>query len=168
MDDLHALSQLPWFATCSNEELSLLAGVFNRQQFPPGSELVKEGYSSFRLYILLEGAVVVKRFFNDEEIVLARLTPPRSIGEISFVDGKPHSATVVAEEQTLTLVAERDAFMDALDRDPSLREKVWRSIARELCERLRNTSNQVQDFFAINRALCENDQFRAFYRTFAF
>ncbi len=168
MDDQLALSQLPWFATCTSAELDALARVFTRQQFPPGSELVKEGFSSFKLFILLEGAVVVKRFFNEEEIILARLTQPQSIGEISFVDGRPHSATVIAEEQTLTMVAERDDLMALLESDPKLETKVWRSVAREVCDRLRNTSNQVQDFFAINRALCENDQFRAFYKTFAF
>jgi len=33
-----------------------------------------------------------------------------------------------------------------------------------MCQRIRSTTNQVQDYFAINQALCQNENFREFYQ----
>ncbi len=46
------------------------------------------------------------------------------------------------------------------------RAKVMRNLLREMCGRIRTTTNQVQDYFAINQALCENENFRNFYKLF--
>jgi CRP-like cAMP-binding protein len=62
---------------------------------------------------------------------------------MSFVDGAPTSARVVAEEPTRLRMID-EANVDKLtDSDPSFAGRLYRSIAAILVERLRRTSMHI-------------------------
>ena len=76
-------------------------------------------------------------------IPIAILGAGEFFGEMSFVDGTPTSARVIADETTRLIVIDT-ATVDALSTaDPAFAGRLYRSIAAILAERLRLTSQRA-------------------------
>ncbi len=160
------LARLPLLKGLSESEFSLLAGRFSEEQFPAGTTIVEQGYGGFKLFLLLEGRVRVYRTMNGSRVLITTIEGPEAFGELSIIDGAPTSATVEAETDTIALTLGGNDFYEILDGSIQLQAKIWKNLLNLLCQRLRSTTDQVQDYFAINRALCENESFRSFYKLF--
>jgi extracellular factor (EF) 3-hydroxypalmitic acid methyl ester biosynthesis protein len=90
------------------------------------------------LFIVLEGLVGVRvdALGND---FLRTLGPGQMVGEMSFLENKPASATVVAIENSLLLAISRSTLESKLVSDPQFAARLYRALARLLSERLRGT-----------------------------
>jgi CRP-like cAMP-binding protein len=121
------------------EESALLATApvrsFARDQ------LVFDQNASLRAIFLIDvGSVRVEREDRGAMIPIAILGVGEFFGEMSFVDGTPTSARVIADEPTRLRVIDT-ATVDTLNNaDPSFTGRLYRSIAAILAERLRLTS----------------------------
>ena len=121
------------------EESALLATApvrsFARDQ------LVFDQNVSLRAIFLIEvGSVRVEREDRGAMVPIAILGVGEFFGEMSFVDGTPTSARVIADEPTRLRVIDT-ATVDTLNNvDPSFAGRLYRSIAAILAERLRLTS----------------------------
>ena len=71
---------------------------------------------------------------------LAILAAGEFFGEMSFVDGAPTSAKVVADEPTRLRIIDEGTIATLIKKDPSFAGRLYRSIAAILVERLRLTS----------------------------
>jgi CRP-like cAMP-binding protein len=71
--------------------------------------------------------------------VIARLGAGDFFGEMSLIDGKPRSATVIADAPVLLLVVEVRSFGRLLETVPGLSKKVMAT----LCERLRTADETL-------------------------
>jgi CRP-like cAMP-binding protein len=92
------------------------------------------------IFLIDDGAVRIERYDRGAMIPLATLGKGEFFGEMSFVDGAPTSARVVADEPTRLKVIDT-ATVDSLTKsDPSFAGRLYRSIAAILAERLRLTS----------------------------
>ena len=97
------------------------------QDFAPGAVLLSEGATSGRLYVLLEGEVVVLK--GDFEINTVS-DPGAIFGEISVLLGIPHMATVRATTSCRAYVVEdADAFLKA---NPQISYELSRLLAQRL------------------------------------
>jgi CRP/FNR family cyclic AMP-dependent transcriptional regulator len=77
--------------------------------------------TSTDLYIILRGKVKVTLMSEEgEEYILTDLHVGDYFGEMSLIDGKPRSATVVAVENSTFAVLKRERLIEALKRDPIL------------------------------------------------
>jgi CRP/FNR family transcriptional regulator/CRP/FNR family cyclic AMP-dependent transcriptional regulator len=77
--------------------------------------------TSTDLYIILRGKVKVILISEEgEEYILTDLHVGDYFGEMSLIDGKPRSATVVAVEDSTFAVLKRERLIEALKRDPIL------------------------------------------------
>jgi len=121
------------------EESALLATApvrsFARDQ------LVFDQNVSLRAIFLIEvGSVRVEREDRGAMVPIAIVGVGEFFGEMSFVDGTPTSARVIADEPTRLRVIDT-ATVDTLNNvDPSFAGRLYRSIAAILAERLRLTS----------------------------
>src|SRR4029079_8014753 len=61
------------------------------------------------------------------------------VGEISFVDSAPPSATVAAIGECLALFLDRESVLNKLERDVGFASRFYRSLAIFLADRLRDT-----------------------------
>jgi CRP-like cAMP-binding protein len=124
------------------EENALLAAAPARSYAP--DELVFEQNVSLRaIFLIDEGAVRVERQDRGAMIPIALLGAGEFFGEMSFVDGTPTSARVIADEPTRLIVIDT-ATVDALSTaDPGFAGRLYRSIAAILAERLRLTSQRA-------------------------
>jgi CRP-like cAMP-binding protein len=92
------------------------------------------------IFLIDDGSVRVERQDRGAMIPLATLGAGEFFGEMSFVDGTPTSARVVADEPTRLRVIDT-ATVDTMTRkDPTFAGRLYRSIAAILAERLRLTS----------------------------
>lgn len=92
------------------------------------------------IFLIDDGSVRVEREDRGAMIPIAILGVGEFFGEMSFVDGTPTSARVIADEPTRLRVIDT-ATVDALTQaDPGFAGRLYRSIAAILAERLRMAS----------------------------
>lgn len=126
---VEALKSVPLFSAFSRRHLDAVAREADEIQVNAGRVLARQGTLGREFLLILEGAARVER--NGKSIAL--LGRGDVIGEMSIIDGKPRSATVIAESPSSLLVIERRCFVALLETVPGLQRKLLVS----LCERLR-------------------------------
>ena len=115
----------------SDEEAGLIAGLMVGRVLDDGDFLIEDGTSDDALHIILSGKVeVVKRTGDDDYSSLAVLREGELAGELSFIDGTPHTVGLRALCDTHVLSLEREAFESIIDSHPQLVYKVMRAVAR--------------------------------------
>ncbi len=113
-----------------------------RERVAAGATIIREGEPVEAVYIVLEGALSVTNRANTGQEV-ARLHAGEIIGEISFVDGRPTSATVSAVQDCLLFRLQRALLSDRLDHDTAFAARFYRALAVFLAGRLRDTTNRL-------------------------
>ena len=129
---LYILGQL------NDEDIEWMLTVGRRRDLAPGTVLIREGIPTDALYIVLDGALSVSlASLGGKEI--AQSLAGEIIGEISFVDARPPSATVTAVQRAAVFAIDRSQLQDKLDRDAAFAARFYRSLAIFLSDRLRNS-----------------------------
>ncbi len=98
------------FQGISENEFNEIKSLFKPVYFPKGTPLIKEGEWGDEVYILKKGSCVVIK----KGKVLAELTKGDIIGEMSPLEKKPRSATVVATENVELFETSKDSFFNLL------------------------------------------------------
>ena len=104
------------------------------RRFKRDETVFHQGDPGDALYIVASGRVKVVLPSPDasEGAILATLARGQFFGELAMLDGQPHSADVVAIEQTETLVLGRVDFESLFESEPSIRRSLVLALAREL------------------------------------
>jgi CRP/FNR family transcriptional regulator, cyclic AMP receptor protein len=123
------LQLVPLFRGLTKRQLVAVAKVVDHLSVGPGTVLVKELDVGTRLIIIRQGTAEVRRKGvagrdGATEIGhsrrLATVGPGDFVGELSLIDGKPTSASVVAETQLDALVIYRARFNKLVGSMPQL------------------------------------------------
>ncbi len=88
------------------------------QKFKKGATIIHEGTTGSYAYLIISGSVEVSKQVGDEKLALSRLVKGNIFGEMSLVDDKPRSATIVALEDTEVKVITRERFETMLEQNP--------------------------------------------------
>jgi len=120
---------VPLFSGLSCRDLDLIARQTDVIRADGGRVLTRQGALGEEFLLIVDGSARVER----DAKPIARLEAGDFFGEMSLMDGKPRSATVIAETPVTLLVVDRRSFRSLLDGVPGLRRK----ISVTLCERLR-------------------------------
>lgn len=128
-DKADVLKKVPLFRGFSGRDLDLIARAADEVKVDAGKVLARQGTLGLEFLLILEGEARVER----DGKVIARLGRGDFFGEMSLIDGKPRSATVLAESPSVLLVVEARSFRKLLDAIPGLQRKVLIT----LCGRLR-------------------------------
>jgi CRP-like cAMP-binding protein/SAM-dependent methyltransferase len=106
--------------------------------------LIKEGDYIESLYIVLEGLFGI--YLTSVDNKLLRLCGPGSVlGEISFIDDVPASASVIANEASLILELPRSKLTSKMETEPSFEAAFNKALAVILSRRLRNINQKFFD-----------------------
>lgn len=115
----------------TEEECQILASAVESRQLEPGEVLFYEGSQDDTLYILITGKLeVLKMLTPDKSISIDSLKAGSMTGELSFLDGVPHSLRLVAKKQSEVLMLRRDKFESLVESHPLVTFHVMRSILR--------------------------------------
>jgi CRP-like cAMP-binding protein len=107
------------------------------QFVPARTTLIHEGQPVESLFVLLDGKLSVTVHGIQKEV--ASLLSGEIVGEMSFVDSRPPSASVTAAQDSQVLAVPRAALQLKLDEDASFAARFYRAVAVFLADRLRTT-----------------------------
>ena len=124
------LRSVPLFEKLAGEDLASLARLAEVELREPGDVVFREGELGDALYVVVRGAVEIRR--GDDAI--ARITAPNVFGEMSVLDACPRSATAVAVEHTQLLVLGGEEFYEALQERFEVADGIIRLLSRRLRE----------------------------------
>jgi CRP/FNR family transcriptional regulator, cyclic AMP receptor protein len=127
----------------SHEQTRTLAENLAFRDLQPGDVLVAEGTSDNHLYVIVSGALgVVKNAGTVEEVTFFTLCAGDLVGELSFLDGTPHYASLVAIASTRVFGLEREKLESMLPAHPEIVYRVMRAIVRTVHQIQRRLSMQ--------------------------
>ena len=130
-DIVKLLDHSPLGAELSDKEEEFLAGLMEERRLQDGEFLIRDGDTDDRLHVIVTGKVeVVKRTGADDYANLAVLRDGELAGELSFIDGTPHTVGLRALCKSQVLSLTRADFESVVDENPQLVYKVMRAIAR--------------------------------------
>jgi CRP/FNR family cyclic AMP-dependent transcriptional regulator len=100
---------------------------------------------------VLQGQFSV-RVENVADEPLARLGTGELIGEISFLEGSPASATIVSETESAVLVIDNQLLNERIREDTAFAARLYRAFALIAERRLRSRVNRLASLFEIGSA----------------
>ena len=121
-----------------DDDIDWMVSSGRREEVEAGTVLIQEGQAIDTLHILLEGTLSVSVSALEGKTI-ARLTSGAVVGEMSFADARPPSATVQAVESSLVLSIPRQLLIEKLQEDQGFASRFYRAIAIFLSTRLRGT-----------------------------
>lgn len=127
------IAEVPIFGLLDDEEREALAQMMSSREFKQDETVFHYGDPGGEIYILRTGRVEL--FVESTEgakILLAENEQGDVIGELSFLDGGPRTATAVAREDTQMLVLDRERLLDFIDKHPHAAMDVLTVIGRRL------------------------------------
>lgn len=131
---LYILGQL------SDTDVDWLANMGQRIQVVKGTELIKFGVEISNLYIVLEGELSIQ---TNKGFELAKISSGEILGEMSLVDSRPPSASVLVLQDATLLELDKVVLQEKLDMDTGFSSRFYRSIAIFLSERMRSLVGQM-------------------------
>jgi CRP/FNR family transcriptional regulator, cyclic AMP receptor protein len=127
-EKVELLKRTALFAECTKAELIEVALSADEREAPEGDRLTEEGRRGREFFVLVEGAVAVRRGGRK----LADLGPGDWFGEIAILTYKPRTATVTAISPVRLLVISDRAFRRVVETTPRIALTVLRSVAERL------------------------------------
>jgi CRP/FNR family cyclic AMP-dependent transcriptional regulator len=113
-----------------------------KRRCPPGTVLIEEGKPIEVLYVLLDGRLsVTLAALGGKEV--AALQAGEILGELSFLDSRPPSATVTAVTAVTVLSVPRARLGQKLEQDSAFAGRFYRALGVFLASRLRKTQQRL-------------------------
>lgn len=146
--DLHTIDfdKCALFQNVLHAERQEILNLMERQTFPRGDTILREGRSIQILWIILRGnCEVIKSTKTGGTQRLAVLEPLNVFGEMSFYHPAPHSASVRALTEVDVLRLPREKFDELLESGSTAAVKLALNTVGVLAERLRKMDDWTCD-----------------------
>jgi CRP/FNR family transcriptional regulator, cyclic AMP receptor protein len=122
----------------NDSDLDWMIQVGSKRPVATGAILIHERQPVDAVFLVVEGLVAVRAARTGDTDV-AQLRSGEFVGEMSFVDARPPSASVVSVEPSVVLAIPRQALETKLQQDVAFAARFYRSLAVFLSDRLRTT-----------------------------
>jgi CRP-like cAMP-binding protein len=135
-----------------DEDMLWLFQVGEEKVVNPGTAIVHEGVHPHAIFIVIRGSFNVGvETFADEP--LAKLGAGELIGEISFLEGSPASATIVANEESAVIAVDNQVLNKQLRGNTAFAARMYRAFALVAERRLRKRVDHLACLFEFERDL---------------
>lgn len=114
----------------------------SKLDLPVGYTLIKKGESIDSLFIVLSGQLSVYADHSHGESV-AKLEAGEIVGEMSFLESRPPSVSVVVTKSSVVYQISRDTISTRMATNPEFRSNFYYALALFLSNRLRKTTDQL-------------------------
>jgi CRP/FNR family cyclic AMP-dependent transcriptional regulator len=129
---------LIFFGILNDEDIEWMSANGVLKTLSPGEVLIREGLAADSMFLVIDGAFQV----TVGERPIARLQAGEIVGEMSFVDARPPSASVRALETSSILSVPRSKLSNKLEIDIPFAARFYRALAVFLADRLRSSVSQ--------------------------
>lgn len=123
-----AIATIPLFDGLAKRHLRQLADEADVVRFASGRAILEEGQGGEAMYVMLTGTASVIRGGR----MVARLIPGDFFGELSALDGRARSASIVPDTPVEVLRLFRHTLRDLLQTEPALVFRMLEGLARRL------------------------------------
>lgn len=106
----------------------------------PGELLLHEGDESTEMYYVQSGTLAVFKRKGDTEVQIGTIIAGELVGEMSFLDQHPRSATVKAMTDAELILVPHDKFQKLLNSHP----KWFKALINTLLDRLRKANARAK------------------------
>ncbi len=140
------LKEITLFKELSENEIEKVASILDEAIYKKGSNVWEEGAGEQGLQIIDYGKVRISRKTNEgHRQVLAVLKANHFFGELSLLDGRSHSASAEAIEDTKVYILQRSKMEALLLESPQTAYNILRVMTIEICELLRQMNAKFMD-----------------------
>ncbi|MBI4823350.1 MAG: Crp/Fnr family transcriptional regulator [Nitrospirae bacterium] len=149
------LKDIPIFNHLNESHLKEIALRCRSVSFKKGDVVFHMTSPSTDLYVVLQGKLKAERIDEEgAEIVLSHFEQGDFFGELSLIDAKGRSATIVAEEASELAILRRDVFLELLLKD----SKIAVELIVTLADRLRKADEMIESlaFLAVGERLLKS------------
>ena len=112
------------------------------RKFKAGDVIIHEGANNRDLYILSKGILEISLKDDENRIVVNEITSPEIMGEISFLNGTPRTATVSAKTDVEMFILSYDKVKKELSEIPSW----FRLILMAFTNRMRSCDDRLKEY----------------------
>jgi CRP-like cAMP-binding protein len=141
------IENTPMFSGLPRHEVGILSEYMRGYRAKAGATIFEEGSKGLFMCVLVEGRVdIFKDSTDDGKKKVAMVRSGKTMGEMSMLDGMPHSATSIASEDCILLMLTKMSFEKLSEEHPVLCNKVLTQIARLMSLRLRQTTGILLDY----------------------
>ena len=130
-----AVHHLSLFAGLTDEQIARLAGACALAEFKPGETIFVEGQSAQQMHVLLDGEAAVS--VSESMTPVGVVRRGECLGEVSFLTGAEHSASVKAVTPVETAVLERSDLLELIRLRPDIGLHIYRNLAFGAGEKLK-------------------------------
>ena len=152
------------FANLDNEQSDKIWQSGQDERVPAGTILLEEGKPVDTMYFVIEGVLHVTIHDLGDQPLAVR-GPGEIVGEMSFIDPHPSSATIITAEESHVFAIPHDTFGATLQKNPVLAAHFYKAFAIIGARRLRDTMRRMnapsQD--ALQKQLGENEAYQKFF-----
>jgi CRP-like cAMP-binding protein len=118
------------FGQLNDDDIEWMLKAGRKRPVRAGEVLIQQGVPVDAVFILLEGRLAVwLQPRKGPERELARLQAGEIVGEMSFVDARPPSATVKAVEDSTVFALPKAVLTAKLTADPGFAARFYRALA---------------------------------------
>lgn len=133
--------EIELFHSLSDKELDQIVSKMIVKQFKKNETILYEDDMNEFMYVVLSGKVKVVRTTEEgKEIILAMNKAGSFFGEMSLIDGKTTSASVIATEAAQIAMLAKEDFFSVF----SLQNKAAHNLMKMLCARLRSCNDNIE------------------------
>ncbi|ALP51998.1 hypothetical protein Tel_01935 [Candidatus Tenderia electrophaga] len=142
------LERADMFRDMTRQEVDIFAGYVQAYNAPVGAEVLHEGMRESYMFIVAQGRLDILKQTADygESRKIATVRAGKTIGEMSLLDGLPHSATARVVEPAVLLLLTKSRFEQVVAEQPEVALKMIRKMATLMSLRLRQTSGVLIDY----------------------
>jgi CRP-like cAMP-binding protein len=137
------LSSVQLLSDLEGADIQVLTQYFSGYMVRKGGYVFKEGGKSKFMCLIVDGRIEI---LKDGGKKITTVRTGKSMGEMSMIDGYPHSATARAVEDTKLVLITRTKFQQLCEEQPALAVKLFWDIARLMSLRLRQTTGMLCDY----------------------
>ena len=125
---LDVLANIPLFSKLSTRQIRRLLKGSSQDTYEAGTTIVREGGHSTSLFIIVEGKARIER----DGVEISQRGPGEFFGEVSMIDGRVRSASVIAATPITCVVVYRDALHKLVLSEPAAAWTLLQSLAARL------------------------------------
>jgi CRP-like cAMP-binding protein len=126
--------------------IAKLAEMSSVKNYMSGEYIVREDDLNADLMILAEGRAEILTVTGD---VIAYIKPSMPFGEVSFLDRRRRSSSVVAQGDCKVLIIPEEPLRDLFRAEPEMAVRSLVNLSSLLCDRLRKANQQIAALNAI-------------------
>jgi len=151
------------FTELAAKDVQTILSYMTKTEYPSASFIFKEGETGEKMFLIEEGEVEVFVERKEKHITIAKLTCGDFFGEMGILRNDTRSANIKTVDGVVLYELSREGLMNIISKEGILAAGFLLNLSEVLAERIASTNREVENWFLINDALVENEQFRNLY-----